>query len=73
MSEQSDTYGFIATLDGDQLNIADSMGGGTYADVTYRREAVEAIKSYIRDTAQEVAEAIADDLDLDDDESDEDD
>jgi len=62
--EESDTYGFMATLDGDQLQIAVSTGGGTSVTVESREQAVDAITAFIRETAREIAGEIADELDF---------
>lgn len=72
MSNESDVHGFMAVLEGTQLRIADGTGGGTVADVYHRDEAVQAVEAYIRSAARDVAEAIVDDLEFEDDEEDSD-
>lgn len=72
MSNESDVYGFMASLDGDHLAIADGMGGGTFADVYHRDDAIQAIEAYVHRLARSVAEAIVDELDFPEDEDGED-
>jgi hypothetical protein len=65
MSNQSAVYGFMAVLEGDLLRISDGIGGGE--GVAHRDDAIREIESYVRMSARFIAEAIVDDLGLEDD------
>jgi len=71
--KESSEYGFMATLDDAGVAVSDSNGGGNRFAAYTRDEAIAAIAGYIRDSADYLAECMAEDLfDEDSDDSDDD-
>lgn len=59
---ETETYGFMATREGDTIQVADNQGGGTAFEAATRAGAAHGIRLYIEGMAREFAAEMAEEL-----------